>query len=233
MALINFYQVMPSEMIDKLPNPNEDKHHIKNPFRMAVSAPSGSGKSNFLINLIKAFSDGEGTFSDITIITQNKDEPLYNYLHRVAPDIQIKEGLHSVPQLDKMNKKQSHLVVFDDCVLQKDQSPIIKFYIRARKLGCSVVYLSQSYFDIPALIRKNCSYMVILKIGGLREVKDILRQFSLGVSKEQLLGMYDYATAEKLSCFLIDVEEKDEDKKFRKGLTEFLEPIQFGEPEEP
>jgi hypothetical protein len=72
-----------------------------------------------------------------------------------------------------------------------------------------------------------------LKLGGLREVKDILRQFSLGVSQEQLVGMYGYATAEKLSCFLIDVEEKDEDKKFRKGLTEFLEPIQFGEPEEP
>jgi hypothetical protein len=228
----NFYEEMPSEMIDKLPNPNEDKHHIRLPFRMAVSAPSGSGKTNFVLNLIQAFSSGEGTFNDITIITQNKDEPLYNYLRKKAPEIQIKEGLHSIPQLDKMNKKLNHLVVFDDCVLEKDQTPIIKYYIRCRKLGCSVVYLSQSYFDIPSLIRKNCSYMVMLKLGGLREVKDILRQFSLGISKTQLVGMYNYATEEKLSCFLIDVEEKDDEKKFRKGLEEFLDPIQFGSPDD-
>lgn len=233
MALINFYEEMPKEMLDDLANPNFDKHHIKNPFRIAVSAPSGSGKSNFILNLIKAFSEGEGTFSDITVITQNKDEPLYNFLKKKSPDIQIKEGLHSIPQLDKMNKKQSHLVIFDDCVLERDQSAIIKYYIRARKLGCSVAYLSQSYFDIPSLIRKNCSYLVLLKLGGLREVKDILRQFSLGVSKDQLVGMYNYATAEKLSCFLIDVEEKDDEKKFRKGLDEFLDPIQFGMPDEP
>jgi hypothetical protein len=74
--------------------------------------------------------------------------------------------------------------------------------------------------------------MVMLKLGGLREVKDILRQFSLGISKTQLVGMYNYATEEKLSCFLIDVEEKDEEKKFRKGLEEFLDPIQFGSPDD-
>ena len=232
MPLVNFYERMPKEMLNDLPNPNFDTHHIKNPFRMAVSAPSGSGKTSFILNLIQEFSKGEGTFSDITIITQNKDEPRYNYLHRIAPDIQIKEGLHSIPQLDKMNKKLSHLVVFDDCILERDQTPIIKYYIRARKLGCSVAYLSQSYFDIPPLIRKNCSYLVILKLGGLREVKDVLRQFALNVSKEQLVKMYEYATAEKLSCLLIDVEEKDDEKKFRKGLDEFLDPIQFGEPEE-
>jgi hypothetical protein len=230
-GVINWYEKMPSELLDKADNPNFDIHGINLPFRMCVSAPSGSGKTNFLVNLIHLFCHGKGTFEDITIITRNKDEPLYNFLGKKSDSIQIKEGLHNIPPLDKMDKKTNHLVVFDDLVLAKDQSSIVNYYIRARKLNCSVIYLSQSFFDIPSIVRKNCSYMVFLKIGGLREIKTILRDFSLGCSKEQLINMYDYATKEKLSPFIIDIEEKDNNKKFRKGFKETMEPSQFGEDE--
>ena len=226
----NFYEKMPESFHDKAKNPNEHLHHIKIPFRMCVSAPSGSGKTNFILNLISVFSQGEGTFQTIEIITRNKSEPLYEYLSKKCPDIIIKEGIKSLPVLDKMDKKQNHLVVVDDLLLEKDQTPIINYYIRCRKLNCSIAYLSQSYFDIPSLIRKNCSYLVFLKIGSLREIKDILRNFGLGISKEQLLNMYEYAVAEKFDVFLLDLEA-DKDKRFRKNWTEFLNPLDYGENE--
>jgi hypothetical protein len=229
--IINWYEKMPTELLDKAENPNHHLHGINLPFRMCVSAPSGSGKSNFLVNLIHLFCAGKGTFEDITIITRNKDEPLYNFLTKKCDQIIIKEGIHNIPQLDKMDKKTNHLVCFDDLVLAKDQSSIINYYIRARKLNCSVIYLSQSFFDIPSIIRKNCSYMVFLKIGGMREVKTILRDFSLNCSKEQLIGMYDYATNEKLSPFILDLEA-DRIGKFRKGFNEILDPSNFGPDEE-
>jgi hypothetical protein len=230
--IINFYEKMPTEMLDKADNPNKHIHGFNLPFRAVVSAPSGSGKSNFLVNLIHLFCCGGGSFADITLITRNKDEPIYNYLVSKCDQIQIKEGLHNIPQLDKMDKKVNHLVCFDDLILAKDQSQIINYYIRARKLNCSVVYLSQTFFDIPPIIRKNCSYMIFLKIGGLREIKTILRDFSLNCSKDQLLGMYNYATEEKLSPFIIDIEEKDRTHKFRKGFKEYLNPIEYGEDED-
>ena len=226
----NFYEKVPEEMLDKAKNPNENIHHLKIPFRMCISAPSGSGKTNFVLNLISLFSQGEGTFADITICTRNKDEPLYNYLKKKCPEIEIKEGIKALPVLDKMDKKLNHLVVVDDLLLEKDQTAIINYYIRCRKLNCSIAYLSQSYFDIPSLIRKNCNYMCFLKIGGVREVKDILRNFALGISKEQLLNMYDYATSEKMDCLLLDLEA-DRDKKFRKNMDEFLNPDDYGEDE--
>ena len=224
----NFYESMPEEMLDKAENPNEEIHHIKLPFRMCVSAPSGSGKTNFVLNLISLFSQGKGTFQTIDIVTRNKDEPLYNYLHKKCPDIVIKEGVKSLPVLDKMDKKTNHLVICDDLLLEKDQTPIVNYYIRCRKLNCSIAYLSQSYFDIPSLIRKNCSYMVFLKLGGVREVKDILRNFALGISKEQLINMYNYATDEKLDCLLLDLEA-DKTKKFRKNFDEYMNPDDYGE----
>jgi hypothetical protein len=224
--IVNWYEKIPKEMLDQAENPNFHIHQLKVPFRMCVVAPSGSGKSNFLVNLIHLFSQGKGTFADITIITRNKDEPLYNFLMSKCDQIQVKEGLTNLPQLDKMDKKTNHLVCFDDLVLAKDQSAIENYYIRARKLNCSVIYLSQSYFRIPKMIRNNCSYMVILKLSGNREVNLILSEFGLGVSREQLIAMYEYATREKFSPLLIDLEQ-DPVKRFRKGFTEILLPSQY------
>ena len=227
--IINWYERIPKELLDSAENPNFNIHHLKIPFRMCVVAPSGSGKTNFLVNLIHLFSQGKnGTFADMTIITRNKDEPLYNYLTSKCDQIQVKEGIQNLPQLDKMDKKVNHLVCFDDLVLSKDQSAIENYYIRARKFNCSVIYLSQSYFRIPKVIRNNCSYMVILKLSGNREVNMILSEFGLGVTREQLLGMYEFATREKFSPLLIDLEEEPI-KRFRKGFSQILDPSSFNE----
>jgi len=221
--IVNWYEKMDKSLLVQAENPNFDLHRLKIPLRMCVVAPSGSGKTNFLVNLIHLFSRGKGTFADITIITRNKDEPLYNFLSAKSDQIQIKEGLHNLPQLDKMDKAVNHLVCIDDMVLAKDQSQIENYYIRARKLNCSVIYLSQSYYRIPKVIRNNCSYMVILKLSGQREVNMILSEFGLGVSKEQLIHLYETATAEKFSPLLLDLEAQPFER-FRKGFTQVLTP---------
>jgi hypothetical protein len=86
-----------------------------------------------------------------------------------SDQIQIKEGMENIPPLDKMDKDVSHLVCFDDLVLAKNQSAIENYYIRARKLNCSVVYLSQSYFRIPKIIRNNCVIVSIPTKACLKE----------------------------------------------------------------
>ena len=65
--MINFYERVPKHMLLDAPNPNYDDHLIKTPFRMCVSAPSGSGKTTFLLNLLQRFSTGKGTFAKIYI----------------------------------------------------------------------------------------------------------------------------------------------------------------------
>jgi len=221
--IVNFYEHIPKEFLDTADNPNFENHKLKLPFRMCVVAPSGSGKTNFLCNLIHLFSCGsKGTFADITIITRNKDEPLYRWITDKCDQIQVKEGLSNTPQLDKMDKDLNHLVVWDDLVLSKDLSMVENYYIRARKLNCSVIFLSQSFFRIPKIIRNNCNYMVILKLSGNREVNMILSEFGLGITKEELLQIYEYATAEKFSPLVIDMDESP-DKRFRKGMLEILQ----------
>lgn len=220
-GIINYYEHIPKNLLDNAENPNYELHKFKLPFRMCIVAPSGSGKTNFLINLIAKFSEGKGTFQDITIITRNKDEPLYKWIGSKCDQIRILEGLSNTPALDKLDKECNHLVVWDDLVLSKDLSMVENYYIRARKMNCSVIFLSQSYFKIPKIIRNNCSYMVLLKLSGNREVNIILSEFGLGITKEQLIQLYEYATNEKFSPLIIDLES-DKDNRFRRGLLEIL-----------
>jgi hypothetical protein len=226
-GIINFYEIIPKKFLKEYPNPNYNIHNIKTPFRMCVVAPSGSGKTNFLLNLIRDFCTGIGTFDDITIITRNKDEPLYNYLSELDEQIRVVEGLSETPDLDKFDKNSQHLVIWDDLVLSKDLTKVENYYLRARKMGCSCIFLSQIFYKIPHFIRQNCSYLVILKLGGKRNVSLLLSEFSYGLSKDQILKMYDYATSDKLLPLIISVEEPDLNKKFRKGMTEYLNPENF------
>lgn len=222
-SVVNMYERIPKTFLDKVDNPNFHLHKLKLPFRMCIVAPSGSGKTNFLVNLIHLFSCGEkGTFQTITIITRNSSEPLYRWLTSECEQIQIKEGLTNTPPLDKFDKDYNHLVVWDDLVLSKDLSMVENYYIRARKLNVSVIFLSQSYYRIPKMIRNNCTYMVLLKLSGQREVNMILSEMGLGVTKEQLLKIYEFATRQKLQPLLIDLEADPADR-FRKGITEIID----------
>ena len=220
--IVNMYKKIPKEFIDNVDNPNFKLHHLKIPFRMCIFAPSGSGKTNFLINLISIFSKGNGTFKSIYIITRNADEPLYRWITTVTNQIIIKEGIENTPELDKFDKTSNHLVVWDDLVLSKDLKAVENYYIRARKLNVSVIFISQSYFKIPKIIRSNCSYMVLLKLSGNREVNLILSEFGLGVTKNELIKIYEYATREKFSPLIIDLEA-NKDNRFRKGLLEIID----------
>jgi hypothetical protein len=89
-------------------------------------------------------------------------------------------------------------------------------------MNVSVIFLSQSYFRIPKIIRNNCSYMVLLKLSGQREINVILSEFGLGVSKDELVKIYEYATAQKMDPLLIDLEAPPSER-FRKGIDNIID----------
>ena len=55
----------------------------------------------------------------------------------------------------------------------------------------------------------------------------MLSEFSVGVEKEELLNMYKYATKDKFHFLLIDVDESNPERKFRKDFEEYLSQDEF------
>ena len=228
MSIVNFYEVMPKGLLPKTYNPNKADHGFDLPLRACIVAPSGSGKTNWLLNLIHLFSKGKGSFASITILTKHSDEPLYNYLKLKSPQISIKEGLSNTPDINKFDKELNHLIVYDDLVLSKDLSVVENIYIRGRKCGVSCIFISQSYHAIPTMIRKNSTYMIILRLGsGKRELSLVLSEFGMGMSKEQLMRMYEHATDTKFVPLIIHMDQPDRNKKFFKGFREQLLPSDY------
>lgn len=221
--IVNFYDIIPKKYLDDTENPNYELHNIDIPFRMCVVAPSGSGKTNFVLNLIRVFSHGKGTFTDITIITRNKDEPLYNWLVGQDDNIKVLEGIHNNPKLDDYDKKSNHLLIWDDLMLSKNLKDVAEYYIRARKKNVSLMFLAQAYSTIPQDIRKNSTYLVLFDLGGSKRNRDyILNEWSSELTKEQLREIYNDATGEKLHPLIIQGGKTEKNKKYRKGFTEFF-----------
>lgn len=217
--MLNFYEVLPKSLRgSQINNPGFQKHGISLPFRMLIVGNSGSMKTNFVLNLLRLMND---TFDTIHVVTRNADEPLYNYLKSKCPDDQftISEGVETIPDLDSVDKQHQHLVIFDDLVLSRNQGPIEEYFIRARKLNTSCIYLSQSYFRTPKTIRINCNYIVVKKLSSTRDLGLMLGDYSLGgVSKEDLIVMYRYATQAPEDGLLIDITKN----QFRKNFDECL-----------
>jgi hypothetical protein len=84
------------------------------------------------------------------------------------------------------------------------------------------MFLSQSYYNTPKIIRQNINYCVVLKLGGTRDVNSILRECSIGITKEQLLSMYKEATREKFDVFIINLE-KSANERYRHNFLDYFQ----------
>lgn len=207
-------------------NPHYAKHKIKLPFRAVIVGSSGSGKTNTLLSLIAMMNE---TFSKIVIVTKNKDEPLYNFLRdKTGGDksmVQILEFDKSgIPDINKeFSPEHNSLLVFDDLVNQtaKEQQPIADAFIRARKRGCSLIYISQSFYGVPKLIRNNLTHIFLKQVSSMKNLVMIARECALDIPKERLIQMYREATKDRMNFILFDLDAPDEEK-FRNGFYDYF-----------
>ncbi len=215
--MINFYEKkLVKEKNITYHNPAFEISQIKHPAMIAVVGSTGAGKTQWLLNFIYKMPD---TFSKI-IIVHKVDEPLYKVLEeKLKKQIVFYKKLAELPNPDMLVKDDPTgqiLLVFDDQVTEKNMSKIEEFYIRGRKSGGGItsVFLTQSYFGIPKLIRLQLHYLILLKLSGKRDLQLILSEYNLGVDKAELENIYKDATKQKFNFLKIDVATSEDNKSF-------------------
>lgn len=216
MSKINFYEHLKTE---KTINPNKDKHGISIPFRMLYAAPSGAGKTNGLMNLIVHMNK---TFHEIILCVKSSDEPLYEMLINKLGDSAVKvyEDGEVPPLTDyssmdektkrlKRNDKYQRLIVFDDLITEKKANLKAKeYYVKGRKLGFSMCYIGQSFFQIPKMIRDNCQYFILGRNLLKKDLRMILTCFPTDLSLDEFTQLYNELTSESLDTMLIDINKR-------------------------
>ena len=176
-------------------------------FRMLICGNSGSGKTNMLYHMLMKpllFYD------QIHLYGKNLEQQKYQDMISTFDDISQSVGYNVlvcsnddiVPVENLMDDTAQKIVIFDDYVCDKNQKPLIDYFIRGRHKNCSIIYLSQSFYGTPKNIRLNCSHFCIYEFPSSNERNLISRE--LGVDKEQYIN----ATNKPYSFLYVDKPKK-------------------------
>jgi hypothetical protein len=222
-TITNFYEHKDfKKLLTKYHNPGYAQTRMEIPARIGVIATSGTGKTNWLLQYISKCPD---TFFHIYVVYKTS-EPLYEFLKEKigAKNITFFTKLSDLPNPNDLNMGNKQLLmVFDDCTALKDQNKIEEYYLRGRKLYGSItmIYLSQNYFSIPTLIRRQFSYIIILKLSGAKDMKQIIANYSLGLDPNKIVKLYKHATRDKMNFFKINVESREPNEMYSHNFTGF------------
>ena len=104
----------------------------------------------------------------------------------------------------------------------KKRNPIVtELFIRGRKLNTSVVFIAQSYFDVPENIRLNSIHYFVMKIPNKRENQQIAFNHSSYIDFQDFMNLYKKCTEKPYSFLVIDSTlTSDKSSRLGKNLLE-------------
>jgi len=225
-SVMNFYKELPKALVPSYHNPNYDKIKIKHPMIAGIYGGSGSMKTNTLMNILKKMPN---TWEKIIICVKTTSEPFYIWLQSKIPPNQLEiyeNGI--VPEIEKYKEcDQQALIIFDDLVGMKNQKPIEEWHVRGRKAfknkGCSMIYISQSYFRTPKLVRIQQNYIFLKRLTSARDLNIVMNEYGMMGDKKKIIAAYKKTVDEsKENFFLIRVDGKVEER-FSKNFLGFFD----------
>ena len=102
---------------------------------------------------------------------------------------------------------------------KKFQAVVKELFIRCRKLNISLVFITQSYFSVPKVVRLNSTHYLIMKINNRRELQNIAITHSADIDYKDFMKIYREFTKEQYFFLTIDTTLPASDPlRFRKNL---------------
>ena len=152
-------------LIFNLDNITEKYNNEDWPYRKLIIGPSGSVKTNYLLNSIQK---GNNIIDQIYLYAKYFEEPKYkllidkrekayiNFNNDPNASIEYSNAMDDIlSNTDNYNKKRKRkiLIVFDDMIShvmsdRRAQQILKDLFIRRRKLNISICFLTQSYFPV-------------------------------------------------------------------------------------
>lgn len=181
-------------------------------FKIFVAGPSDSGKTTFVVDLIK-------NIHHVAVSPPNKIMYYYTEWQSKFDDMKsmgivnlfIKDDDDISFELEKMSETNKLMVIFDDMMNSANIHYIAQlFSVTARHRNISAVFLSQKMFvnnDYFRQISQNSDYFVVFKNPrNLSEIQSLSSQMTPG--DMSLTQIYRAATVEPYSYLLINFTQQ-------------------------
>ncbi len=243
MNSINFEEIAKKE----IDNPYEfEKNHFLLPqhfFRMIVVGSSGSGKTNTVLNmLINPKSDMTIKWDKLYLYAKDIQEPKYEYLIKALNTItkemtekgeltedetifEVGDKLKDIVSYEDLDPSIRNVIIIDDMINETnlEKSNVMNLFTMGRKKSASVIFISQNYTKIPKIIRHNCGYIIVHKLNGLRNIKNIAYDCGEDLNQNEFVELYNEIMKENPYNFLfIDKISSDIRMRYRNGFNKLL-----------
>ena len=212
-----------------LPVKKKNKKHDYNipsplpqpPYTVLMVAPTCSGKSVLLCNMLKNVLFGyHNVFEQIYYISPTV--MLDDTLKAIAKDDEIVK-IHEPEELELIdhvlsdivkeqkakdeNERKNILVVLDDMISYfSNHSVLNNLPALSRHYRISFIVLSQAYSALPSRFRKNITHLVIFKLYNKKDLKAI--EDEIGSNYENFIEHYNIATKEKYNFLYLNNTDK-------------------------
>jgi len=202
---------------------------VKWPFKWCLVGSSGSGKTNFSLQVIRHAHRLFDQVPTKIIIVYKEYQEIYNQFNDHIPTDLFNEDEVDFEEITKENK-ENLLIICDDLYYSKKINEVAEhFLIKGRHRNTSWLVLTQSIFNHPALknISRNSSHITMFKSVRLNEPHIFFSQLRPRTSKV-LQDIYSKATEKSYSHLDIDLSQTCPDKYryktnlFSKAVTVFI-----------
>ena len=202
---------------------------VKWPFKWCLVGSSGSGKTNFSLQVIRHAHRLFDQVPSKIIIVFKEFQEIYNQFNNYIPTELFHEDEIDFEELTKENK-ENLLIICDDLYYSKKIDEVAEhFLIKGRHRNTSWLVLTQSIFNHPALknISRNSSHITMFKSVRLNEPHIFFSQLRPR-SSQVLQDIYRKATEKSFSYLDIDLSQTCPDKYryktnlFSKAVTVFI-----------
>ena len=194
------------------------KHPLpKPPFTMCLVAPTKSGKSNLIVNLLKnSYFGYDDVFDEIYYIspTVTIDETLRSInedddIIKIDEEDDLKyldDILNDIVKNQKAKPKEERepvLICLDDCLdYLKKSKRLDTLPSTNRHYNISIIITTQVYNALPTKLRKNASCYLIARIYNNKDLQNIEEE--IGANFHDFKTNYDKATKDKYSFLFVD-----------------------------
>lgn len=176
----------------------------RHPFTAVVAGPTGCGKTQFVLKLIK---------NAATVMTPPPSRIVYCYGSWQGAfdnlwNVEFNEGLP-----DKSHLREGTLMIIDDLMSEADQRVTDIFTKHSHHAGVSVLFLTQNFFNKNMrIITLNCHYLILFKSPrDVSQIQHLARQMYPGKVRF-LIDVFKNATFEPFGYLAVDLKPDTPDE---------------------
>jgi hypothetical protein len=132
----------------------------------------------------------------------------------------------TIPSPAELDKNLKTIIVFDDCVENRNQEAQRSYFTRGRHQGCTVFYLSQSYFQLDRrLIRNNTNFLILFKLSEIDVQHLWTDRVAVDMPHKEFMSFCKEGWEKNYSFIVIDFTSTVESgQKYRHGFDGFYIP---------